>query len=89
VVLLVVEGALLVVTGVGLQRRVPVVAGAIGVAVGGLSALSLVPSTLALSLLIGVVGVAVLIAATVLMAGGRHLTHGRQALRQAAWSRWR
>lgn len=89
VVLLVVEGALLVVTGVGLQRRVPVVAGAIGVAVGGLSALSLVPSTLALSLLIGVVGVAVLIAATVLMAGGRHLAHGRQALRQAAWSRWR
>ncbi len=89
IVLLVAEGALSVLTGVVLQRRVPVVAGAGAVALGGLAALSLVPSTLALSLLIGAVAVAVLGASTVLLTGHRHLVRCESGPRPSVWSRWK
>ncbi len=72
-----------------LQRRVPVVAGAGAVALGGLAALSLVPSTLALSLLIGAVAVAVLGASTVLLTGHRHLVRCESGPRPSVWSRWK
>jgi hypothetical protein len=48
-----------------------------------------VPSTLALSLVIGAVAVAVLVAATLLVAGRRRLAQGHDAGRWTAWERWR
>jgi len=87
--LLVTEGAVLVIGGCCLQRRVPVIAGAVGVAAGGLAALALVPSTLALSLVIGAASLAVLATATVLMAGGRRIVQGHVGTREATWDRWR
>jgi len=79
----------LVIGGCCLQRRVPVIAGAVGVAAGGLAALALVPSTLALSLVIGAASLAVLATATVLMAGGRRIVQGHVGTREATWDRWR
>jgi hypothetical protein len=88
-VVLVAEGAAVVLAGVCFERRVPVVAGAAAVALGGLAALSLVPSTLALSLLIGAVAVGVLAIATLMVAGHRRTATGPAAVRSTAWRRWR
>jgi hypothetical protein len=89
VVLLVAEGATCVLAGVVAERRVPVIAGAVAVALGGMAALSLVPSTLALSLIIGFVAVSVLAAATLLVATRRRPTQLPDAGRWATWDRWR
>jgi hypothetical protein len=88
IVLLVVEGMLAVLCGVILRRRVPAITGSAAVALGGLAALSLVPSTLALSIILGVVALVALAVSTVMLAGRGRPIGGMWAGLGSGWSSW-
>ncbi len=87
VTLLVAEGVIAILAGIGLRRRVPVVGGALATAAGGLWALAVVARTVPLFVYFGVMGVILLAAATLLLRGRERLGAIRRSF-ESSWSDW-